>query len=293
MSVRYLYVSGRLYPDNRLEIRPSYQTENARGFDDQKTSALQIELVRGNDILLRCGAHLLDARSCLGGRPHPVKAVRAKVPFRGDADAIVFRHDNIVIHRITIPPSGPELATPAITSAKSGHKLAWSAKHSHGLKTWFNVRASADGGRNWYRLASRLDKPELLIPREQLLGDPDCIVEVIAYDGVHTTASKLVVKDVPQVRLDVRVVPSKVSVDVGEIVRIRVLAHQLGTWGYYNEGVDLEWRVNDKLAARGEYFEHRFDQECDVEVVVAAKNKRFDERAKAVVHVRHKKVGKA
>lgn len=265
--VLYLRVSGTLLPDNRLMLRPSYLTENPRGSRDIKDSPLQIELYSKDHLILRWGATLgtvmssprmvppasLESRGDYSRAGEPL-VVFAKVPFPRQTDRIVFRYDDIKLLEIQVPARGPTFKDEARVVAKDDdtYRIYWKASHPDNLQVYYHVRTSADQGKTWKRLASRLNRTEIIVPRDALAGGNDCVIEVVAYDGVNTVASRTAVPDAPPVRLDVSIVsPTPRDTPLMPPISLRALGRIHGKRGFIDKETKYIWKANGKKIAEG------------------------------------------
>ena len=119
---QYLRVSGRLYPDNSLFLRPCYLSENPRDSGDEPESRLQIELHGANGLLLRWGATLFEPfvdLSTSAGKAPRFLSVKAKIPFPARTRQILFRFGDLVLKEIIVPKSGPEFVGPVKVTRKN------------------------------------------------------------------------------------------------------------------------------------------------------------------------------
>jgi hypothetical protein len=194
----YLRVSGRLYPDHSVFLRPSYLTANPRDSVNVAQSPLVIELRREDRVLLRWGLRYPTERKRLtvaGDEPAYVP-IRAKIPFIEGTRRIVLLLDDIELKELRVPERGPEFASPVNLRATSdGYAIEWQVTHPESLPLYFHVRTSSDGGLTWRRLASRLEMARLQITRDALVGGDRCLVEVVAYDGINTVSARTNVPD--------------------------------------------------------------------------------------------------
>lgn len=252
----YLRVSGRLYPDNRLILRPSYLSENPRDSVDEKESPLKIELYGTQGLLLRWGARLTRPLRDLspGAREAPeFLSVRAKVPYHPDTREIVFLHNDIELLRIQVPKHKPSFAGKIKTEKKGDdYIIQWKTTHPEKVKTYYHVRMSADRGKTWARLASRLAKPRVRVKRDSLSGGKNCLIEVVAYDGVNTVSARTKVPDAPPVRLNVEILsplPSKTPAIPP--IELHAYAAVRGRGGRLAQGIEYVWTANDEKIATG------------------------------------------
>lgn len=280
---RFLRVSGTILADNRLILRPSYLTASPRGSFNDRESPVQIELLVGDRLRVRWGATVqrvhTTGRAPRGSNAEP-RSLRAKVPFLADTDRIVFRDGDVVLHEIRVPEHGPSFsAAPEVKRTKGGVRIRWNSWHPDGLELHHHVRASADGGRTWVRLGSRLTKNELTVPGDALVG-PTCVVEVVAYDGVNTASERINYPDAPAPAMQVFILsPGPGEVCVGSPVTLRAHARILGRGDRIDPVAEFVWTADGREIARGHYANWQAP-ESDVELAVAC---RFEEFAASAV----------
>jgi hypothetical protein len=256
-ATRYLRVSGTLLPDNRLYLRPSYLTESAVGAIDDRSSGVTIECLSDEKLLLRWGATLRPVRSARGAGAKEMEAepllLKAKVPYPQDTRRIVFRKGESLLAEIAVPTRGPQFTqAPTVTRARRGLEVDWRAEHPDGLPLYFHVRASADGGKTWVRLGSRLAKPVLAVPDGALVGGKKCVVEVVAYDGVNTVSRRIRYPRAPSDRLEVLIFsPLARTLKAGERVPLWAHARMLGRAQRIDPIARFEWSVGGKRVASG------------------------------------------
>lgn len=263
-KIQYLRVSGILLPDNRLMLKPSYLSCNPRGAVNLKNSPLQIELYHGKKLILRWGTSLslfyknrvipiMNQESLRKYTPiFDAIIVRAKVPFPPVTDRIVYNHENIILKEIPVPKKDPIFSEDIkIKKAKgNSYLIEWHAEHPENLPIFYHVRTSADGGRTWKRLASRLARECITLPRDALAGAKRCILEVVAYDGVNTSASRIRVQDAPPAKLKVYIVsPMKGKKLNTSLIELRALCQIFGRQMMANRRIKYVWKVNGKKIA--------------------------------------------
>ena len=258
-AVRYLRISGTLLPDNRLFLRPSYLTESAAGSSDDRESGVTIECFDEDRLLLRWGASL---RAALGTGPAAAarKAdatgallLRAKMPFPAATKRILFRKGELLLAETAVPEHGPVLAgPPKISKGRGRIRIDWSARHPDGLPLYYHVRASGDGGKTWSRLGSRLVKTGLTVPVDALVGRSNCLVEVVAYDGVNTAAARTRFRGAAPERLQVVILaPLARSLVEGDRVSLWAHARLNSSARRIDPLARFEWAVDGKVVASG------------------------------------------
>ncbi|MEF8856118.1 MAG: hypothetical protein V5A16_01715 [Haloplanus sp.] len=254
-DVRYLRVSGRLQPDGRLHLRPSYLSTNPRGAVDLEESDLQIYLYGDDRRLLRWGAQVAalhrDTTDPTDRERH-VRAVRAKVPFHPETKRIVFEYDGVVVEEIVVPDEPPVVGDVRVDRTDDGWRIRWEASHPAEQPLHYHVRTSADAGETWRRLAWRLQEPRTTVRHDDLVGGENCLVEVVAYDGVNTTAARTDVPDTPEQSLDVEILAptggrADPPVELSAAVRLR------GRPGFGSDDAEYTWSVDGEDIATGAF----------------------------------------
>lgn len=253
--VRYLRVSGRLSPDGRIELRPSYLSENPRGATDREGSALQIIQYAGERRLLRWGAHVAAVHEDrIGSTAGDVAAaaVRAKVPFHPETDRVVFEYDGAVVEELPVHEHAPVVEGVTVERGRAGWTVEWDAFHPDEATLHYHVRTSGDGGATWRRVAWRLDEPGVRLEPDDLIGGDACLVEVVAYDGVNTTAERIAVPETPPPRLEVTLF-SPTAERVSAPVELSAAARLRGRAGFAANEATYTWSVDGEPVATGPF----------------------------------------
>lgn len=247
---RYLRISGIVRADGALFLRPSYLTTNSRDSVNVEDSPLQVEL-HGESLLLQWGALLGFSSAWRPNAPHAAQWLKAKVPFPVDTQRLVFRLRGNIVREMTVPANPPHFEGDIIVNREGGrYEFEWRARHPENLPLFYHVRASADGGVSWYRLGSRLTIPQLRVDRARMAGEQQCLVEVVAYDGVNTVAARVGVPDAPPARLLVELVSPRHEHEFAAPVLLRAFAHIAGSHRRQDE-FDFVWTANRKRIADG------------------------------------------
>lgn len=190
-GTKYLRVLGRLHPDNRLILRPSYLTSNPRNSREPDTSPLTAELLdESGRLLLR---HRLRAIPYTGDRMvFRELAVRGKVPFPAATRIVRFLRDGLVLHEIQVSKVAPKVQlnwSPKGTVAGT-QKIRWQGKHEEGLLLHYFLRYSHNDGETWQRASFGTDQSDATIDFDQFPGGKACRLAVVATDGVNTVTAE-------------------------------------------------------------------------------------------------------
>jgi hypothetical protein len=283
---RYLRVSGTLLTGNDLVLRPSYLTESPQGSLNAERSPVQIELHGKSGLLLTWGAAIApgtartpvapgrvvryspngQVRSSFADHPDtrpvlPVKeclpaSIRAKIPFPDETERMLIRHEELQLAEVVRPKRPPRFQEPpAIRRGGRVRKglceITWQAHSPGGHPLMFHVRTSSDGGRSWRRLASRLTEPRVTVPADCLVGGTRCVLQVVAYDGMNTTAAEMRWRESPKPELSVKIVPPPRRIEkAGAPSRLRAYATLTG--GHVLErDAEFVWRESGEKIGRG------------------------------------------
>jgi hypothetical protein len=221
-------------------MRPFYAADFPRGVYNDKESQLQVEFLKKEKLLLRWGIHMDTLGTpheggnvrkrgisdpALGTTPLPLSA---DIPLPSGTDRILFRSGEIPVYEQSVPRRGPVFKKKIIIGAKKRGKIriSWEVSHPNDMALFFNVRTSADRGKTWMRLATGLMNSELQVPAEAIIGGKDCLVEVIAYDGVNTSKKRraFLKSRRPEFRVDI-MSPKEGKVPLTAPVILRALAY--------------------------------------------------------------------
>lgn len=111
------------------------------------------------------------------------------LPWRAEADKVVFKREEKILHLIEIGKAVPEVE---IKSPKGGgtltgkQKVDWIASCDQKPLSYI-LRYSNDGGQSWHSLATRLTVSEFTVDLNALPGGQKCIFQVLASDeGIRT-----------------------------------------------------------------------------------------------------------
>jgi hypothetical protein len=184
---QYLRVIGRLYPDNRLHLRPAYLTDNPRNSREDPNSSLIAELLdEEGTLLLRYGLHVRPYFA--GGKALPEVAVRGKIPFPTNTRTVRFYHRNIMIYELKVSEGKPRLRLTwdAPKTVEGKHTITWVGEHPQRLALQYFLRYTHTGGETWQRVGWRTDETRQEVDFDQLPGGEQCQVAVVATDGANT-----------------------------------------------------------------------------------------------------------
>jgi len=186
-KVQYLRLIGRLYPDNRLKLRPGYLTDNFAGPPEDPQSSLVARLYDEEDkLLLRYGVPTNPY--CAVGKNLPELGVRAKVPFPQITRSIRFYRDDALVHEIKVRKGKPEvkLTWKPRKNLNRKQRIAWRGGHPEGQPLQYFLRYTRNDGKSWQRAGWRTEATEQEIDFAQLPGGEQCRIAVVATDGVNT-----------------------------------------------------------------------------------------------------------
>jgi hypothetical protein len=184
---KYLRIIGRLYPDNRLELRPSYLTYDSRGSEEDLDSPLVAKLYnKEGELLLRY--HLSAIPYLAVDRIIPELAVRGRIPFPQATSLIRFYRDDVMLHEIKVSEEKPRVKltweTPKHVSGKQ--TITWEGHHPDNQPLQYFLRYTHTNGENWQRIGWRTEEMQQEIDFDQLPGGKDCRVSIVTTDGVNT-----------------------------------------------------------------------------------------------------------
>jgi len=188
---RALMVSGQLDPSaDQVSFRPAYVLD------------LPIQLPTPGDYTLE----LLDADAQVIAA-YPFEPVRAQadrfgagmafesvsfnltVPYDDRIASIRVRRGEAVLGALTAGAQAPSLEAGAATWRTEPGKtlVTWSGRDTDGDELRYLVRASTDGGVTWQVIGVNLTTPALELRSNEWSGQ-HVLIQVLASDGVHTTA---------------------------------------------------------------------------------------------------------
>ena len=189
-KIKYLRIIGRLYPDNRLELWPSYLTYDSRNSKEDLDSPLVAKLYNkeGEPLL----SYHISVRPYLAeGRILPELAVRGRIPFPQSTSLIRFYRHDVILHEIKVSEEKPQVRLTWETSdLVSGRQtITWEGNHSLNHHLQYFLRYTHTNGEKWQRIGLRTEEPHQEIDFDQLPGGKNCRVSIVATDGVNTTTS--------------------------------------------------------------------------------------------------------
>jgi hypothetical protein len=188
--MKYLYVSGRLADDNGFTLRPGYLDERPRRIQRQE-SPFAVEMLDARDKpLLRFPLPLRDICAFGAREVSTARPVHGWVPFPEGTRSLRFVHQRIIVHELAVSEAAPEIALTSAPARGAGGTviLEWRAKHAQGLPLSFFCRYSNDDGAGWQRIGFRTTETRKTFDLDHLPGGKKCVFEVVATDGVNTTA---------------------------------------------------------------------------------------------------------
>ncbi len=114
--------------------------------------------------------------------------VAAKVPFITGTRAIRIFRDEVLIHEVEVPRSGPavRLAWRIPRTGKGRQVIRWTAEHPEGRPVHFVLAYSHNDGSNWMALCFSGPDTEQEVDFDLLPGGDRCRIAVMATDGVNT-----------------------------------------------------------------------------------------------------------
>lgn len=187
-TILYLRVIGRLYPDNKLELRPSYLIDSPRRPKEDPNGQIRAELFDEQGKLIL--KHRLSTKLYLvASNKTPTLAVRGEIPFPSNTSLIKLYKDDVELYELPVPKGKPKISItwnpPEIVKGKQ--TMAWKGTHSikdHPIQ--YFLRYTYDNGKTWQRVGWRTIEPKQEIDFDQLPGGKMCKIAVVATDGVNT-----------------------------------------------------------------------------------------------------------
>lgn len=261
----YLDVNGVLFPDNHLELKPTYLTDNPNGSFDFKDSPLKIELLSKGKVLLRWHANLIEKNypSAFRNiyerenvRKSNVLGVRAKIPFPVETEQVSFYYEDIPIQQIRIPKEKPKFTqnVKANKKADGSYTFKWKATIQGNKQLYYDVKVSSDNGKTWRYLKRKITDTSVQIRGDLIIGGNECIVEIIAYHNVHTVRSRIQVSDSQPRQLKAVITSPKTQKDpIKPPVLLRAIVYPTGVGGFSSDEVKYIWTANDKKIADKQY----------------------------------------
>ncbi len=190
--VRHLRVIGRLYPDGRLRLRPSYLVESAPWSDREGdgTPELAVELLDAEDAVLAV-APLRVQSGCAFAQSGQARAVRGWIPFHPHTRSLRFIHRGRPVLRIRRPEGSPRVTlTWRPREREEGRRVVtWEAAHPQAEPMQFFLRYSHTGGRTWNRIGFRTEETRGEVDLDDLPGGERCLLAVVATDGINTSTA--------------------------------------------------------------------------------------------------------
>jgi hypothetical protein len=182
--VRYLTVTGLLFPDNRLLLQPGYLTDDAGYAEPDPESPLFVELVDDEGrITVRHRIPVAPFSS------HPAVgqlAVAGKVPFPDGTRVLRFFRDDILLEQIEVARASPRVTIEWSPSdpVEGRQTITWSGEHPEGRELHYIVCFYSSGA-GWQPLTTTTAHTEFEVDFDELPGGR-CRIGIFATDGVNT-----------------------------------------------------------------------------------------------------------
>lgn len=194
--MQYLRVIGRLYPDQRLRLRPGYLTDTAPWVEQAGEHDLIAEPFDAQDRAL--GRFALNVSPTCGvdgaARGGLTLAVRGWVPFHPQAVGVRYLYRAHVIHETRRNPEPPrlQLTWQPEERVAGRQRVQWQAGRPDGdsQELQFFLRYSCTGGQRWQRISLRTTENSLEVDFDGLPGGEACLLAVVATDGINTTEER-------------------------------------------------------------------------------------------------------
>jgi len=187
-TIPYLRIIGKLYPDNKLELRPSYLIDRPRRQKEDPKGQVRAELFdeKGKILLkykLSTKYYLVDNSKI------PKLAVRGEIPFPSNTSTIKFYRDDVELYELPVPKGKPNVNItwnpPKIVKGKQ--TITWKGTHSiKDQPIQYFLRYTHDNGKTWQRVGWRTIETKHEIDFDQLPGGKTCKIAIVATDGVNT-----------------------------------------------------------------------------------------------------------
>jgi hypothetical protein len=193
---QYLRVIGRLYPDQRLRLRPGYLTDTAPRMERTGEHDLFAEPFDAQEHAL--GRFALSLSSTCEGfgatSGGSTLAVRGWVPFHPAAVGVRYLYGGRVILETRRSPEPPRvrLTWQPEERVAGRQRVQWQAHPSDGESQplQFFLRYSCTGGQRWQRISLRTTENSLDVDFDELPGGEACLLAVVATDGINTTEER-------------------------------------------------------------------------------------------------------
>lgn len=114
------------------------------------------------------------------------------VPYAGGLASIRVRRSAIILGTLTAGRRTPRLqaGTSTLSADKRSLQATWSAIDPDGDRLHYLARASIDNGVTWQTLGVNLTSPSIRLPSIDF-GGKHVLLEIVASDGIHSTALRL------------------------------------------------------------------------------------------------------
>ncbi|WP_396913376.1 hypothetical protein [Mycolicibacterium sp.] len=188
-DIQYLKLAGRLYPDNRLALRPAYTTTQppVRIAEHGEITA---ETLTADGTLL--------GRWSLTARPYSSEsaltlAVRGTIPLPQNTASILIWRDTDAVQPIRIgtlelPDSSPDVVwTSTPTRGAQGKITVRWESNGDPPPIEYRVHYSHDDGATWLPVSLRLTSTEHTVDLDELPGGDQCRLRVQATNGARSS----------------------------------------------------------------------------------------------------------
>jgi hypothetical protein len=183
----YLFVRGMVLTDT-ASLAHTYVVERPAGTDDEPGSGeYALELRDAEDQLLFTRHFDMIGTHTEAGAP---QSFHQLLPYDDATHSLVLRHGETVIAILSASDNAPavNILTPREGVHWDGQRaVTWEASDEDGDELRFAVHYSSDNGASWQAVAIDLEEPKLELDTSYLTGSRDCLVRIIASDGLNST----------------------------------------------------------------------------------------------------------
>jgi hypothetical protein len=188
---QYLYLVGRLNPDNRLELVAPHLTDDYQNARDDPDSPLIAQFYdAAENLILRYGVPTTSYTA--PKYVFPQIAIRGKVPFPPATRVVRFYHGGVLVHEIIVSEFEPEVMLKWEPADKTTGRqiISWEAKHSEGKPLEYFMRYSHDDGVSWQPVTFATIETKKELDFDRLPGGERCRIMLVATDGIRTTTAQ-------------------------------------------------------------------------------------------------------
>jgi hypothetical protein len=182
--VRYLTVTGLLFPDNRLLLQPGYLTDDASYAEPDPESPLLVELTDDEGrITLR---HRIPVAPFYSHPAVGQLAVAGKVPFPSGTRLLRFFRGDILLEQIEVARTSPRVTIEWSPSdpVEGRQTITWSGEHPEGRELHYTVCFHSSGA-GWQPLTTTTVHTQIEVDFDELPGGR-CRIGILATDGINT-----------------------------------------------------------------------------------------------------------